>query len=116
MHSTDPTPNDPIIRIADVDFAYNGQRVLEEVNLEEASVPVAPGDLLVLFTDGITDASSPTGEFSGIDLLRETVLAARSMDAQGLCDLVFARLDQFQAGAVQFDDMALLVAGKRIGG
>ena len=34
MHSTDPTPNDPIIRISDVDFAYNGQRVLEEVNLE----------------------------------------------------------------------------------
>ena len=34
MHSNDPTRSDPIIQIADLDFAYNGQRVLEEVNLE----------------------------------------------------------------------------------
>ena len=34
MHSNDPTRSDPIIRIADLAFAYNGQRVLEDVNLE----------------------------------------------------------------------------------
>jgi len=34
MHSNDPKRSDPIIRIADLDFAYNGQRVLEDVNLE----------------------------------------------------------------------------------
>ncbi|MEE4114382.1 MAG: metal ABC transporter ATP-binding protein [Desulfobacteraceae bacterium] len=34
MHSNDSTRSDPIIQIADLDFAYNGQRVLEEVNLE----------------------------------------------------------------------------------
>jgi zinc transport system ATP-binding protein len=34
MPSNDPTRSDPIIRIADLDFAYNGQRVLEDVNLE----------------------------------------------------------------------------------
>ncbi len=34
MHSNDPKHSDPIIRIADLDFAYNGQRVLEDVNLE----------------------------------------------------------------------------------
>ena len=34
MRSNDPTRSDPIIRIAGLDFAYNGQRVLEDVNLE----------------------------------------------------------------------------------
>lgn len=34
MHSNDHTSSDPIIQIADLDFAYNGQRVLQNVNLE----------------------------------------------------------------------------------
>ena len=34
MPSTDPSRSDPIIRIADLDFSYNGQRILEDVNLE----------------------------------------------------------------------------------
>jgi serine phosphatase RsbU (regulator of sigma subunit) len=31
------------------------------------------------------------------------------LSAQDLCDLIFGRVEQFQAEAVQFDDMALLV-------
>jgi zinc transport system ATP-binding protein len=34
MPSTDPSRSDPIIRITDLDFAFNGQRILEDVNLE----------------------------------------------------------------------------------
>lgn len=41
--------------------------------------------------------------------LRETVCAAGGLSAQGLCDRIFKQVDRFQAGAVQYDDMALLV-------
>ena len=84
--------------------------VLDGVFLEEAALPMGPGDLLVLYTDGITDASSPAGEFFGLENLQDAVLGTQSADAQGVCDRVLARVDQFQAGAEQFDDMALLVA------
>jgi len=82
---------------------------VEEVRLEEVGVDLHPGDLLVLYTDGITDANSPAGEFFGVERLRETVSAASGLSAQDLCDLIFERVDRFQAGAAQYDDMALLV-------
>ena len=83
--------------------------IVEQVSLEEVSVSLHPGDLLVLYTDGITDANSPAGEFFGLERLYETVRAAGSLSAQKVCDLVFERVDRFQAEAVQYDDMALLV-------
>jgi sigma-B regulation protein RsbU (phosphoserine phosphatase) len=82
---------------------------VEEVELEEIQIGVETGDALVLYTDGITDASSSSGELFGLQRLHETALAASAASASDLCDLVFARVEQFQAGAVQYDDMALLV-------
>jgi serine phosphatase RsbU (regulator of sigma subunit) len=81
---------------------------VERVNLEEVNVDLHPGELLVLYTDGITDANSIAGEFFGTERLRETVCAAGELSAQSVCDSVFERVDHFQAGAVQYDDMALL--------
>jgi len=83
--------------------------LVEEVRLEEVGVNLSPGDLLVLYTDGITDANSPVGEFFGVERLRQTVSAAGGLSAQGLCDLIFEHVDRFQTGAAQHDDMALLV-------
>jgi len=83
--------------------------LVEQVNLEELDVALRRGDLLVLYTDGITDANSPAGEFFGVERLRETVSTAVGIGAQDLCDLIFERVGRFQAEAVQYDDMALLV-------
>ena len=83
--------------------------LVEEVRLEEVSAHLRPGDLLVLYTDGITDANSPAGEFFGVERLRETVSAAGGLSAQDLCDFIFEHVDRFQTGAAQYDDMALLV-------
>jgi len=82
---------------------------VEEVSLEEVGVDLHPGDLLIFYTDGITDANSPAGEFFGSERLRETVCAAGGLGADDMCDHIFEHVDQFQTGAVQHDDMALLV-------
>ena len=83
--------------------------IFNNVELQEAEVRLHPGETLVLYTDGITDANSPGGEFFGTDRLQDTVCSARSRTAQGLCDLVFERVTRFQGDAVQHDDMAVLV-------
>jgi sigma-B regulation protein RsbU (phosphoserine phosphatase) len=83
--------------------------LMDDISLEEVCVDLEAGDLLTLYTDGITDAHSPAGEFFGVERLRETVRATGEPSAQGLCDLVFEQVGQFQAGAAQYDDMALLV-------
>ena len=70
-----------------------------------------PGDWLVLFTDGITDANSPSGEFFGRERLRETIASSGAKGSQALCDHVLGAVTRFQADAAQMDDMALLVVG-----
>jgi len=83
--------------------------VIEDVNLREESVRLRPGDLLVLYSDGITDANSPSGEFFGAERLQQTICSAAEATAQDACDLIFQSVDRFCAGEVQYDDMALLV-------
>jgi serine phosphatase RsbU (regulator of sigma subunit) len=88
---------------------------VEEVSLEEVGVDLRPGDLLIFYTDGITDANSPAGEFFGSERLRKTVCAAGGLGADDMCDHIFEHVDQFQTGAVQHDDMALLVVKANAG-
>lgn len=84
--------------------------ILEDIDLEEAQDILEPGDRLVLYTDGVTDANSPAGEFFSAQRLQDVVCQAHAAGPQALCDYIFARLDEFQAGATQYDDMAVLVA------
>ena len=52
-----------------------------------------------------------------MDRLRKVVRAVdERVTAQGLCDLVFDRVDRFQAGGLQYDDMAVLVMKARSAG
>jgi len=78
--------------------------------LQEASAQMHPGDLLLLYTDGITDARSTAGEFFGVERLRSAACTAATLGAKGVCDAVFAHVSRFQAQRVQYDDMAVLVA------
>ncbi len=82
---------------------------LDKVSLAEAEVEVQPGDVLVLYSDGITDANSPGGDFFGVERLRETVCTADVLSAQDFCDHILEKVGGFQAGALQYDDIALLI-------
>jgi len=83
--------------------------ILEQVRLEEAEEDLLPGDLLVIYSDGITEATSSTGEFFDVERLCETVRAAAELGVEELCQHIFDRVDRFQAGAAQHDDMTLMV-------
>ena len=79
----------------------------------QGSVQLAPGDLLLLYTDGITDAENGEGEFFGEERLLE-VAQTHSLDgsAQGLQDAVLAAVHGYVGGAPQFDDIALMVVAR----
>lgn len=77
---------------------------------------LAPGDLLLLYTDGITEAAHEDGTTLGEDRLADIVLAAwRSrLPPRRVLDLVAAAVDGFTAGRAQADDLtavALVRAG-----
>lgn len=80
-----------------------------DVGLEPRSVSLAPGDTVVLYTDGVTEARDPQGQFFGDDRLRDAVVGAGRAPAQGVIGAVLASIAEFTAGAEQSDDLTMVV-------
>jgi phosphoserine phosphatase RsbU/P len=84
--------------------------MFDRLGLEEQHLEILPGQQLVLFTDGITDAASPAGERFGYERLRQTIAAScRTGSAMDTCREVIQGVLTFQAEAMPADDLALLV-------
>ncbi len=84
--------------------------LLSGLTLEEKCVQLAPGDLLVLYSDGMTDVGSARGEPFGLERLQEAVRRHAQGTARQVCDGLLAAALAHQGQAAQFDDMTLLVA------
>jgi sigma-B regulation protein RsbU (phosphoserine phosphatase) len=74
-------------------------------------VPLEPGDRLVVYTDGVTEAEDPTGRLFGEERLRATLDACGRRDAAGLVEAVRAAVRDFAGSAPQSDDLTLLALG-----
>jgi len=84
--------------------------VEQEEKWSQASVQLAPGDVLVLYTDGILDAEDAHGGFFGRERLLSTLWANLDRPAEGIQAAVMQAVAGFAAGAVQSDDIALVIA------
>jgi phosphoserine phosphatase RsbU/P len=82
--------------------------IFEDTRYERGRVMLQPGDRLVLFTDGMTEAENGDGLDFGDARLVETVVEHRSRSARGLLDAAFDRVRSFAGG--QFLDDATLIA------
>ena len=80
----------------------------EDMLLDENSIRLATGSLLVMFTDGMTDCRDPNGAPFGLERIKETMRGLRSLSAQAACDRLFSTLMDYQNGAKQDDDVTLL--------
>jgi serine phosphatase RsbU (regulator of sigma subunit) len=69
-----------------------------------------PGDVLVLFSDGVTDAQDGIDEEFGEARLLDVMASAAGQSGENVIDRIFAAIDAFAGGAPQFDDMTILVA------
>jgi sigma-B regulation protein RsbU (phosphoserine phosphatase) len=74
------------------------------------SLPLSPGDMFVLFSDGVPEALDVSDEFYGDDRLLETLEAVSGSSATDAVDRVLDDLRQFTAGAKQADDITVLAA------
>ena len=83
--------------------------LVDDWTCEVVDTAVGPGDLLVVYSDGITEAADAAGEEFGERRLLEVVAARRTAALPELLDAVFAAVRAFSAGE-QADDQTLLVA------
>jgi sigma-B regulation protein RsbU (phosphoserine phosphatase) len=81
----------------------------EDLHLTEESIKLEPGDRLVLFTDGLTDTTSPQGRRFDRKGLHHLLKEIGQLPAKELCDIIFNTLVEYQGTTEQFDDMTLLV-------
>ncbi len=78
--------------------------------LDERKLDLQPDDLVLLYTDGATEARSPGGEELGLErLARVFQEAAPKRTAAGVCDHVIARVRAWEGEGNQSDDVTILV-------
>jgi sigma-B regulation protein RsbU (phosphoserine phosphatase) len=82
--------------------------VLPEVIFEEKSVHLEPGDILLLYTDGIIEAQNAAGEFFGIDRICRTLHLLRDDTPEAIISALFEKLDEFLGEAPPNDDITLV--------
>jgi serine phosphatase RsbU (regulator of sigma subunit) len=82
--------------------------VMGEMIWKQKVARMLPGDLLVMYTDGVTDAQDPHGQFYGEQRLLQ-VIRRCNCSAQETLDVILDDLDHFTGGMPQADDVTLLV-------
>jgi serine phosphatase RsbU (regulator of sigma subunit) len=83
--------------------------IFDDLFIDEQELQLLSGDVLVLYSDGITDAVNPSGEQFGVERLRRIVQKHAPAGAQAVSDAILDNVLRFQATAPQFDDMTLQV-------
>jgi phosphoserine phosphatase RsbU/P len=76
---------------------------------EEGLVQLHSGDLIIAYTDGVTEAVNPAGEEWGIDGLRRAVDESDGQCPDDIACAVFTAMDEFSRGR-QTDDATVMVA------
>ncbi len=83
--------------------------LLPVANYEEQRLQLAPGDLLLTYTDGISEAMTTAEEEWGEERMLAAAEAAFDQPAAKIVEAMLAAADAFTGSAPQFDDMTLLV-------
>lgn len=77
---------------------------------QQQTMALAPGDTLVMFSDGITEAGAASAREFGVEGLTNVICQERRRDAAAIVSAVMDEVDRFTAGAPPDDDRTLVIA------
>ncbi len=89
--------------------------VMPDINFNQNTVICAPGDILVCYTDGVTEAMNAEGEEFGLDRLRQVFQNNLLGDSHSLTQAILEAVSVFAGETAQSDDITCL-ALRHIGG
>ncbi|MCD6442906.1 MAG: SpoIIE family protein phosphatase [Thermotogae bacterium] len=99
-------PNSMIENITSVGIPLG---IFDEAEYEEREFNLKPGNMLVLYTDGIVEARNPTGEEYGFERLEDLLVKIREFDSESVVNRIIKNVKDFSASAPQHDDMTVMV-------
>lgn len=76
---------------------------------QEITIDLAPGDAIIYYTDGLTEAENPRGEPYGEDRLMSVVNRVGERSSGDLMDMILQDVETFAEGEPPFDDMTMLI-------
>lgn len=76
---------------------------------EERRVDLSPGDVVVLYTDGVTEAMNGEAEQYGQKRLCSAVQSSRHLSAQGILESILEDISHFSGDQAQFDDITMII-------
>jgi sigma-B regulation protein RsbU (phosphoserine phosphatase) len=83
--------------------------MFDDVTYDEESVILEPGDILVFYSDGISDTRDSKGEFYGTDRLAEFIVSHPKRTAAQIADALLEEVELFSGMVHAFDDRTLVV-------
>ena len=89
--------------------------VIEEIHLRSAKITLEPGDVLVCYTDGVTEAIDDTLDPFDLPRLREVIIQTHAESADGVLLAITNAVDRHTSGQPPFDDITLLVVKRENG-
>jgi sigma-B regulation protein RsbU (phosphoserine phosphatase) len=81
---------------------------LERFEFSEHSISLQPGDLLVVFSDGISEAMNSFTEEFGEGHIQEIIMAERNKSASTIVKSIVNSVNEYVAGCEQSDDITLI--------
>ncbi|HUP06188.1 MAG TPA: SpoIIE family protein phosphatase [Caldimonas sp.] len=80
-----------------------------EPRYEEVKLGLSGGDIIVFYTDGITEQTDTAGAFFGVDRLKELIVAHRDDEPEAIIEAVFSELNRFASAREHEDDLTIVV-------
>jgi serine phosphatase RsbU (regulator of sigma subunit) len=88
--------------------------VLPEVTLHDQPIKLENGDVLVLYTDGVTDALDSRGQEFGLKRLEQAIVTHLHHSADGIVTAIQNAVNEFVGDEPPFDDLTLIVAKRSV--
>jgi hypothetical protein len=80
-----------------------------DVTFDEKTMSLIPGQTLVLYSDGVTEAENGTGEVYGLERFKAACTSFRNLDAATFGERIISDLEAFVSGARRKDDISLAI-------
>jgi phosphoserine phosphatase RsbU/P len=83
--------------------------MIEDLRLQEYSIRISPGDFLLLYSDGVTDALDETGQNYGVDRLTKAFVKSAGGPAKQVLNGIIRDINNWRGKAAAFDDVTMLM-------
>lgn len=96
-------------RIEELDQGGLMLGIMEEIDLPKATLSIDKGDILMLFSDGVTEATNPSGELFSEERFEQWLLDHIQLSAEEMKDALLKTLRDYADGSSQSDDITFII-------